>query len=70
VRPLWFKLRGMVTLEEGARTSLYCATSPDVADHSGRYYVDAREARPSKASRDPELARRLWDWSLAACGLP
>jgi NAD(P)-dependent dehydrogenase (short-subunit alcohol dehydrogenase family) len=66
LHPLWFKLRRMVTNEEGARTSLYCATSPDVATQSGRYYAACREAPASRASRDPELARRLWEWSVAA----
>jgi retinol dehydrogenase 12 len=70
LRPVWFKLRRMVTIEEGARTSLHCATSPDVADQTGRYYADAREVMPSTASRDAELAGRLWEWSLRACGLP
>lgn len=69
LRPLWFKLRGMLTNEQGARTSVYCATSPDVATHTGRYYADEREARPSKASNDPALARALWHWSEQACGL-
>lgn len=70
LRPLWFWLRGMLTNEQGALTTIYCATSPELADHSGRYYADEREARPSKASCDGELARRLWQWSEQACGLP
>lgn len=49
-----------VSVEEGARTQLWCATSPDVADHDGRYYADAREVPCSPAAGDPELARRLW----------
>jgi NAD(P)-dependent dehydrogenase (short-subunit alcohol dehydrogenase family) len=57
------KLR-MISTEEGARTSLYCATSPDVADQTGRYYDECRERAPSKVAR-PELARRLWDQSEA-----
>src|SRR5437763_350362 len=40
IRPL-MKL-GMVSNEEGAQTSLYCATSPEVADHDGRYYDKSR----------------------------
>ncbi|MBI1947192.1 MAG: SDR family oxidoreductase [Deltaproteobacteria bacterium] len=70
MRPLWFRLRGMVTNEQGARTSLYCATSPQVEGHSGRYYADEREVTPSRASQDAALARRLWEWSEQACGLP
>jgi retinol dehydrogenase-12 len=45
---------------DGARTSLHCATSPDVAGHSGRYYDNAREKTPSKLAT-PELAAELWE---------
>ena len=30
--------RRMLTIEQGAQTSLYCATSPEVAGESGQYY--------------------------------
>jgi NAD(P)-dependent dehydrogenase (short-subunit alcohol dehydrogenase family) len=56
------KLR-MLTTEEGARTSLYCATSPDVADHDGRYYDDCKEVPCSKLADDPALAKTLWQKS-------
>jgi NAD(P)-dependent dehydrogenase (short-subunit alcohol dehydrogenase family) len=49
---------------EGARTSLYCATSPDVAAQTGLYYDNEREKRPSKVVT-PELAAELWDRSEA-----
>jgi NAD(P)-dependent dehydrogenase (short-subunit alcohol dehydrogenase family) len=50
----------MLSNEQGARTQLYCATSPEVADHDGRYYDSCREKRPSALAEDPELARLLW----------
>ena len=56
------KLR-MKTTEEGAQTSLYCATSKDVADHDGRYYDDCKETPCSKLAEDPELAKTLWQKS-------
>jgi retinol dehydrogenase-12 len=49
--------------EEGARTSLYLACSPEVEGVSGRYYVKCRERTPAAHARDPELARRLWERS-------
>jgi hypothetical protein len=49
--------------EKGARTSVHLASSPEGAAITGRYFVKARPARQSKASRDDELARRLWDVS-------
>jgi NAD(P)-dependent dehydrogenase (short-subunit alcohol dehydrogenase family) len=53
----------MKSVEQGARCSLYCATSPEVADHDGRYYHDCRERRPSRLARDEALARELWERS-------
>jgi NAD(P)-dependent dehydrogenase (short-subunit alcohol dehydrogenase family) len=62
VRPL-MKLR-MLTPEQGARTSLYCATSPEVAQATGRFYDSCREREPS-AVATPELAGALWERSQA-----
>jgi NAD(P)-dependent dehydrogenase (short-subunit alcohol dehydrogenase family) len=53
----------MKSTEEGAETSLYCATSPEVADHDGRYYDECREKRPSRLADDEALARELWERS-------
>ena len=53
----------MKTTEEGAQTSLYCATSPAVADHDGRYYDDCKEVPCSKLADDPDLAKTLWQKS-------
>lgn len=56
---------------EGARASLHCAASPEVADHDGRYYdEDGSERAPSKLARDPALARELWEKSLEWSGAP
>jgi NAD(P)-dependent dehydrogenase (short-subunit alcohol dehydrogenase family) len=62
VRPLI--TRRMLTNEQGARTSVYCATSPDVAEVSGRFYDDCRERDPSPVAT-PELGADLWDRSVA-----
>lgn len=53
----------VMTEAEGARTSLHVATSPDLEGVTGRYFDKVREARPSKASRDPDAAKRLWEAS-------
>jgi NAD(P)-dependent dehydrogenase (short-subunit alcohol dehydrogenase family) len=49
--------------EAGARTSIYLASSPEVKDTSGRYFVRCKPASPSKAARDDEAAARLWQLS-------
>lgn len=62
VRPL--VTRRMLTVDEGARTSLYCATSPELAGVSGRYYDSCAEREPSPVAT-AELAGRLWEHSEA-----
>jgi retinol dehydrogenase-12 len=53
----------------GARTSVYLASSPDVAGVTGQYFYKCRVAKPSNAALDDEAARRLWEWSAAATGV-
>jgi NAD(P)-dependent dehydrogenase (short-subunit alcohol dehydrogenase family) len=60
----WLMKRFMKSAEEGAATSLYCATSPDLAGVSGRFYVDSKEKEPS-AVATPALAAELWRRSEA-----
>jgi retinol dehydrogenase-12 len=58
------KLR-MISNEEGAKTSLYCATSADVAEHNGLYYDECRVKEPSAVAQDAPLAAELWAKSEA-----
>ena len=62
IRPL-LKLR-MRSPAEGAKTSIYCATSPDVAGETGLYYDDCRRKEPSRHAT-PERAAELWERSEA-----
>ena len=61
----WMIKRFMITNEEGAATSLYCATAPELVEVSGRYYDESREATPSKTAQDDALAAELWRRSVA-----
>lgn len=63
IRPL-MKL-GMISIEEGALTTLHCATSPDVAQDSGLYYDKCQPRTPSAMGRDVALAADLWRRSAA-----
>jgi NAD(P)-dependent dehydrogenase (short-subunit alcohol dehydrogenase family) len=54
---------GGAPLEEGARTSVHVATAPELRGVSGRYFSDAREARPAALTRDVTVQDRLWDVS-------
>ena len=49
VRPL-MKLR-MLSTEQGAATSLYCATAPELDGVTGRFYDNSREREPSEIGR-------------------
>jgi NAD(P)-dependent dehydrogenase (short-subunit alcohol dehydrogenase family) len=62
VRPLI--TRRMLSVEAGAETSLYCATSPAVASESGLFY-DKCAPRPANPVATPELAAELWQRSQA-----
>jgi retinol dehydrogenase 12 len=60
--------RRMDAPEQGARTSLYCATSPEVAGESGLYYDDCRRKDPAAAATaalGAELWRRSTEWTAA-----
>ena len=69
VRPL--VTRRMLSVTDGAATSLYCATSPEVAQASGLFYDRCAE-RPASSVATPELGRVLWDRSeeWAGTGVP
>jgi hypothetical protein len=58
----------MISNDDGAKTSLYCATSPDVAAADGLYYDSCREKTPSALALDDALADRLWDKSVEYTG--
>jgi retinol dehydrogenase 12 len=59
----------MRTPEEGARTTVYCATAPDLAGDTGAYY-DACSPRPPGRSATAELGAELWRRSAAWTGAP
>lgn len=52
--------RWMKTPEEGARTAIYLASSPEVEGVTGLYFEDERAVDPAPAALDDEAARRLW----------
>jgi NAD(P)-dependent dehydrogenase (short-subunit alcohol dehydrogenase family) len=56
--------------EPGADTIVYVATSSNVADVTGAYFVPiGKQAEPSKAARDDLAARRLWEESERIAGI-
>ena len=57
--------RWMITVEEGALTTLHCATSLDAANETGLYYDKCKVKTPSHLARDGALAAELWRRSEA-----
>lgn len=53
----------MLSPERGAETSVYLASSPEVADVSGRYFEKCRAAEPAPTALDAAAATRLWEVS-------
>jgi NAD(P)-dependent dehydrogenase (short-subunit alcohol dehydrogenase family) len=57
----------------GAKTSVFLATSPDVATRTGEYWVRSKPGHMGKHAKDDAAALRLWDESeriLAGAGYP
>jgi retinol dehydrogenase 12 len=64
------KLAGRFALspENGAATSIYLASSPDVRGMSGLYFVSCRPTAADRAAYDQSTARRLWEVSEELTG--
>lgn len=73
---IWKRIPGIVrplakafmkSNEEGAQTSIYCATDDAAGSESGRYYADCKAQKPSRIARDPDAAQKLWQASEEMC---
>jgi NAD(P)-dependent dehydrogenase (short-subunit alcohol dehydrogenase family) len=60
--------RRMLTVDQGALTSVHCATSPAVAGESGLFYDKCQVREPSSLAT-PELGELLWKHSAEWTGL-
>ncbi len=66
------KLLGLIfiTPEAGAKTSILLATDPALNQTTGTYFDQCVIKTPSPSAQDQLLRSQLWDYSLAAVGLP
>lgn len=62
-------LFGLNTPEKGARTHIYCASSPDIEGVTGQYFAYCKVAEPSAIARDRTIGKRVWSWSEQVTGL-
>jgi retinol dehydrogenase-12 len=58
-----------ISPEEGARTSIYLATSPEVEGVTGGYFVKGKACLAAKRAYDETIAKRLWEISEGMTGL-
>jgi len=58
----------MITNEEGAQTTLHCATAPALEGESGLYYDKCAPKKASRLARDEALAAKLWKTSEELTG--
>ncbi|MBK9125594.1 MAG: SDR family oxidoreductase [Chloroflexi bacterium] len=56
--------------EDGALTSIYAATAPELAHTTGAYFDNERVTEASRAARDVEAQEHLWAISAEIAGLP
>lgn len=53
----------MKSPEQGAQTSVYAASSPELVGRTGEYLAKSRVAKPSARAQDDVAAARLWSVS-------
>jgi len=51
------------TPEQGARTAIFLASDGSVSGITGEYFYKCRIARSSRSSKDPALAKKLYEFS-------
>ncbi len=61
-------MRSLVTAE-GARTHIYLASSPEVAQVTGQYFEHCRPKNLGKQAADAEARARLWALTESITGL-
>ncbi len=59
-----------ISPEEGAKTSIYLASSPDVEGVTGKYFARSIPRRSAPISYDESLQQQLWEESAKLVNLP
>jgi NAD(P)-dependent dehydrogenase (short-subunit alcohol dehydrogenase family) len=52
------------SVENGARTPVYLATSPEVAKVSGKLFADCKQVKAGGQAQDPAAVEKMWDLSV------
>jgi hypothetical protein len=59
----------MKTPAQGAATSIYLASAPNLEQATGRYFADSKPKKSAQRSYDEATATRLWQVSADLVGL-
>ena len=65
----WLAKLFAISPEQGAETIVYLASSPAVAETTGKYFYQRKAIAPSPAAQDDKAATVLWERSAALAGL-
>lgn len=65
---LMANIRG-VSVEDGAATSIYLASSPEVKGVTGAYFDKCKAVEPNKVCKNLELEKALWEKTVQLCPL-
>ena len=59
----------MLNSKRGAEVTIYLATSPDVTNITGEYFVKSKVAPSNPLSRDSKIAAEIWQWTTDMIGV-
>jgi NAD(P)-dependent dehydrogenase (short-subunit alcohol dehydrogenase family) len=68
-RLAWLAKFFAISPAEGAKTIIYLASSPEVANVTGKYFYKCRSTTPSSPALDDRTALALWQRSAALAGM-
>ena len=68
-RCAWIAKLFAISPELGAESMVYLASSPAVAQTTGKYFYECQAIAPSPAAQDDRAAALLWERSAAVMGL-
>jgi len=66
---LAMRFGGAISVEQGAKTSIHLASSPDVEGQSGLYFDECKPTKSNRVSYDEAAQERLWQISAELVGL-
>ena len=57
------------TPQQGADTAFYLATSAELKNVSGKYFINRKEQKSNAISYDEHIAEKLWELSEEMTGI-